>query len=168
MKWGLMLLTVFASSCGDVLCASGMSEGVEIHQLSPSGILRVIRYIVSRRKVILGGLCYAGAFFSLLALLSVVPLSVAVPATALSFVIDTLAARFILHESVHWRRWIGVICVFAGIVLAVKPAPSTRPSGPGIASVKADKDKSRHNQPSAHGLDQKGAALEVLAKPRWP
>jgi drug/metabolite transporter (DMT)-like permease len=97
-----------------------------------------------------------------------VPLSVAVPATALSFVIDTLAARFILHESVHWRRWIGVICVFAGIVLAVKPAPSTRPSGPGIASVNADKDKSRHNQPSAHGLDQKGAALEVLAKPRWP
>lgn len=104
LKWLLIVSTVFASSTGDILCAKGMSEAGDLDPVQPSGILYIFRYIVTRRLVILGYLCYATAFISLMALLSVAPLTVAVPATALSFVIDTLGARFILHEHIPWKR----------------------------------------------------------------
>ena len=120
MKWILILCTVFLSSTGDVLCAKGMSEGGELQDFRPSGLGRMARYIATRRMVILGASFYAAAFFSLLGLLSIAQLSIAVPATALSFVVDTLGAYFILHEHVHWRRWIGVLCATAGVVLAAQ------------------------------------------------
>ncbi len=117
-EWPLILLIVFASSTGDVLCAKGMSQGGEL-EISLSKIGALFCYIVTRRLVILGWICYAVAFFSMLALLSIAPLSVAVPATALSFVLDTIGARFLLHEHVPWKRWIGVLCVTAGVILTV-------------------------------------------------
>lgn len=130
MRWPLILFTVFASSCGDILCAKGMSQGGELKDFGPSAIMRVVRYIITRRTVILGGVCYATAFFSLLGLLSVAQLSVAVPATALSFVIDTIGAKFILREHVPWKRWVGVLFVTAGVILTVSSAPK-----PGAANL---------------------------------
>lgn len=125
LKWGLILMTVLVSSCGDLLCASGMSQGGEAGEFGRTGLLRSVRYIVTRRYVLLGGLCYAVAFFSLLGLLSVAQLSVAVPATALSFVVDTVGARFFLRERVPWKRWVGVLLVTTGVVLAVRSGPAS-------------------------------------------
>ncbi|HKR27642.1 MAG TPA: EamA family transporter [Acidobacteriaceae bacterium] len=133
LKWGLILCTVFVSSCGDILCAKGMSQGGELTNFNALNLLHIVRYIITRRLVILGGLCYAVAFFSLLGLLTVAQLSVAVPATALSFVVDTLGAHFVLKERIPWKRWIGVILVSLGVVLAVKPAgnaPTAAPLNP--------------------------------------
>lgn len=124
LKWALILFTVFASSGGDILCARGMASGGELNDFGPTGLGRAVRYIVTRRMVILGGLCYALAFFSLLGLLSVAQLSVAVPATALSFVVDTIGARYVLREHIPWKRWAGVACVTAGVILTVKSGPA--------------------------------------------
>lgn len=145
MKWILMFLTVFASSSGDILCASGMSETVLPGRGLPL-LTRVVRVIVRRRRVVLGGLCYAVAFFSMLGLLSVVPLSVAVPATAFSFVIDTLGAQLVLRERVPWKRWVGVACVSAGVILAVKPVPSAGAASAGIAAVQSHENQSCDHQ----------------------
>jgi drug/metabolite transporter (DMT)-like permease len=141
-QWGLILLTVFCSSAGDILCARGMSQGGELSDFGPSGLVRAIRYIITRRLVILGGLCYATSFFSLLTLLSIAPLSIAVPATALGFVVDTIGARFLLRERVPWKRWAGVLCVTAGVILTVKSgagviSPAEKPglSAPRAAAV---------------------------------
>lgn len=164
MKWIFVLLTVFASSCGDVLCASGMSEGEAVDEVSARGVLRVVRFIATRRKVILGGVCYAAAFFSLLGLLSTAQLSIAVPATALSFVLDTLAARYILQEHVPRRRWVGVACVFVGVVLVVNPGPSGGPGAPGTA-VHAHQDEASHYESRAQRLDDQRAPSKVLAEP---
>lgn len=145
IKWALILFTVFASSCGDILCARGMSQGGEISGFGPSGIARLIRYIITRRMVILGGLCYAISFFSLLSLLSIAQLSLAVPATALGFVVDTIGARFILREHIPWKRWAGVLCVTAGVILTVK-------SGRPLAASSAPP-----SQPSSHTVLQESA-----------
>jgi drug/metabolite transporter (DMT)-like permease len=139
MQWALILLTVCSSSCGDILCARGMSQGGELSDFGPSGIVRAIRYIITRRLVILGGLSYAISFFSLLTLLSVAPLSIAVPATALSFVVDTIGARFLLREHVPWKRWAGVVCVTAGVILTVKTGAGAKMpiERPGLSSPRA-------------------------------
>ena len=133
MKWALILFTVVASSSGDVLCAKGMSKGGELTNFRPAGLIRAI---IRQRLVILGWLCYASSFFALLGLLSVAQLSVAVPATALGFVLDTIAARFLLRERVPWLRWIGVMCVAAGVVLTVRSGP-THPLPAGSTSTTA-------------------------------
>lgn len=155
LKWALIFCTVFASSAGDILCAKAMSEGREIGDFQRTGLLSAIEYIVTRRLVILGYVCYAVAFVSLMGLLSVAELTVAVPATALSFVIDTLGARFILHEHIPWKRWIGVLCVSAGVLLAVRAGgarSSARPTGSKCVTVQACEDQPSHNQAGTEHL----------------
>ena len=156
LKWVLIFCTVFASSSGDILCAKGMSEGRELHDFRPTGLLRAVEYINTRRLVILGYVCYAVAFISLMGLLSVAQLTVAIPATAFSFVIDTLGASFILHEHVPWKRWLGVVCVTTGVILAVRSGPPVKPSarsaGSNCATVQACEDQTSHNHPGAKKL----------------
>ena len=44
-------------------------------------------------------------------------LSFAVPASAASFVLETLLAKFVLHERIGARRAMGALAVLAGVVL---------------------------------------------------
>lgn len=126
IKWLLILLTVVSGSSGDVLCAKGMSKEGELTYGRASAVVRALGFILTRRLVILGILCDAVGFFSLLALLSVAQLSIAVPATALGFILDTVGARFLLHEHVHWQRWLGVTFVAAGVLLTVGSGPHAK------------------------------------------
>lgn len=168
MKWMIIMLTVAAGSCGDILCAKGMSIEGELDYPGLSAVGRAFCFIVTRRLVILGILCDAVAFFSLLALLSVAKLSIAVPATALGFVLDTVGARFLLHEQVHWQRWLGVILVAAGVLLAVGTGQHqglTRASASGATAVQAYQHQSGYNQAGSGGLDHQRPSAKVLPKP---
>ncbi len=172
MKYFLITFTVLLSSCGDILCADGMSEGSEVTVHGTRGIAHTLHYIFTRKLVILGWFCYAAAFFSLVALLSIAKMTVAIPATAFSFVIDTIGARFILHEHIPWRRWMGVLCVTAGVLLVIKPAhraPAAHAlagaTGVHCASVQAGQDQSRNHHPGPYQLDQQSASCEILTKP---
>ncbi len=133
LTWLLILLCVFAGSAGDVLCAKGMSSHGEVTYDGLAGFAKVVRAIVTRRLILLGFGCDAIGFFALLALLSVAQLSIAVPATALSFVVDTLGAHFFLHEKVHWKRWLGVLCVTAGVLLTVESSGTRTLPRAGVA-----------------------------------
>lgn len=137
MTWLLILITVVTGSCGDVLCAKGMASGGEISISGRTVLAKVVRSIITRRLVILGWVSDAISFFSLLGLLSISQLSIAVPATALSFVVDAIGARFILHEHLSWRRWAGVLLVTAGVVLTMQTAgpPASRRPGARVPSA---------------------------------
>jgi drug/metabolite transporter (DMT)-like permease len=52
-----------------------------------------------------------------MALVQTEPLSFAVPASSASFVIETLLARFVLHEQIGMRRTAGTSAVLAGVLL---------------------------------------------------
>jgi len=135
-KWLLILITVVAGSMGDILCARGMSEsGEHLDEVKASWLLHTIRYIFTHKLVIVGITFDAIAFFSLLGLLSVAQLSYAVPATALGFIVDTLGARFFLGEHVHWKRWLGVVFVALGVLLAVQSGPHHTLASAGTAGV---------------------------------
>jgi len=45
------------------------------------------------------------------------PLSFAVPASAASYVLETLLAGFVLHERIGTRRAAGALIVLAGVIL---------------------------------------------------
>ncbi len=120
MNYAIIAFTVIMGAAGDLLNSRGMSTGGELHDFGPSGIAKAIRFILTRKLVILGICCDAAAFFALLGLLRVEQLSVAVPATALGFVLDTIGAKFLLGERVHWKRWVGVLCVAGGVTLCIE------------------------------------------------
>jgi drug/metabolite transporter (DMT)-like permease len=59
----------------------------------------------------------AVSFFAFMALLSVAELSFAVPATAASYVLETILARYILKERISRKRWAGALLVACGVAL---------------------------------------------------
>jgi drug/metabolite transporter (DMT)-like permease len=59
----------------------------------------------------------AVSFFTFIRLVSIAPLSFAVPVSAATLIPETLLARLFLHESVDWRRWAGAGLIAAGVVL---------------------------------------------------
>ncbi len=64
-----------------------------------------------------GVLFFTVAFFSFLTLLSWANLSFVLPATALSYLVNTFAARFVLNERVPVGRWLGTIFIGMGVAL---------------------------------------------------
>jgi drug/metabolite transporter (DMT)-like permease len=63
----------------------------------------------------------AVSFFALVSLLSIAPFSFAVPATAASFVVEAILAKFLLKEAEHWKRWLGAVLVGFGVALLARP-----------------------------------------------
>jgi drug/metabolite transporter (DMT)-like permease len=57
------------------------------------------------------------SFFAYLGLLSIADLSFAVPATAITYVLETVLAKFLLKEHVNWLRWAGASLVICGVAL---------------------------------------------------
>jgi drug/metabolite transporter (DMT)-like permease len=116
MKWVLVGAMVFATVFGDLLQSHEMKRAGE-QSVSARGLTRLLHTIARRRLLILSILCNAASFFAFMALVQNEPLSFAVPASAASFVIETLLAKFVLHERIGSQRAAGALAVLAGVVL---------------------------------------------------
>jgi len=116
MKWLLVGLIVAATVASDLLQSYEMKRAGE-HSVDARGLARLLRTIAERKYLILAIACMAVSFFSFMALVQVEPLSFAVPASAASFVFETLLAKFVLREHVDVRRTAGALIVLCGVVL---------------------------------------------------
>jgi drug/metabolite transporter (DMT)-like permease len=116
MRWVLVAAMVSATVLSDLLQSHEMKRAGE-QSVSARGLGRLLQTIVHRRLLILGVACNAVSFFSFMALVQAEPLSFAVPASAASFVLETLLAKFVLHERIGTRRAAGALAVLAGVVL---------------------------------------------------
>jgi drug/metabolite transporter (DMT)-like permease len=117
VKWVLVLLIIGCNTCGDLLNAYGMRMEGRVRDFHPSGLRRLLRAL-ARNRFVLGGIAaMAVAFFAMLALLSIADLSFAVPATAGSYLFETILAKFLLKEDVRWQRWVGALLVACGVGL---------------------------------------------------
>ena len=116
MKWLLVAAIVVATVAGDLLQSHEMKRAGE-QSVSARGLARLLQTIVRRRLLILGVACNAVSFFTFMALVQREPLSFAVPASSASFVLETLLAKFVLHERIGTQRAAGALAVLAGVVL---------------------------------------------------
>jgi drug/metabolite transporter (DMT)-like permease len=117
MRWILVGIIVLCNTFGDVLNTAGMKRYGEVDDLHPKTMLKMAVSIL-RNPLVLGGLaCLALSFFALLALLSIANVSFAVPATAIGYLLETLLAKYVLKEHVHWRRWLGATLVAGGVLM---------------------------------------------------
>jgi drug/metabolite transporter (DMT)-like permease len=116
MKWVLVIAMVFATVLSDLLQSHEMKRAGE-QSVDARGLARLLYVIARRRLLILAVACNAVSFFAFMALVQTEPLSFAVPASASSFVLETVLAKFVLHERIGVRRAAGALAVLAGVVL---------------------------------------------------
>lgn len=119
MKWLLLGIIVVSTVLSDLLQSYEMKRSGE-QSVDARGLARMLRMIVSRRFLFLSIVCMAASFFAFMALLQVAPLSFAVPASASTFVLETVLAKFILKEHVGKRRTAGALLVLGGVVLLAR------------------------------------------------
>jgi drug/metabolite transporter (DMT)-like permease len=116
MKWILVTLMVVATVLSDLLQSFEMKRAGQ-QSVDARGLMRLLREIARRRFLILAICCMAVSFFSFMALVQTEPLSFAVPASAASFVLETLLAKLLLRERIGVRRAAGALIVLCGVIL---------------------------------------------------
>ena len=119
MKATLLLLAVLVccSTGGEITIAHGMKIVGEPESLRPKGILVFLGRALANGWFWAGIPLMAVSFYTMLILLSWQPVSFIIPASALSYVVGTLGAKFFLHEQVSGARWAGVVLVCVGVAL---------------------------------------------------
>jgi drug/metabolite transporter (DMT)-like permease len=113
----LVAIIVAATTAKDVLQAIAMKRHGEIHDFRPGALGRLAR-VLARNRIIIASVFFSGvSFFTFLRLVSTADLSFAVPATAASFVFETILAKYVLKERVQAARWMGACLVACGVAL---------------------------------------------------
>src|SRR5580658_3691348 len=116
MKWFLVVLCMVSTTIGDVFRSLGMRHHGEIRDFRPGAIGAMLGAIARNWMVIVSTCAMAVSFFSFMKLVSIAPMTFAVPMSAATFIPETLLARFFLRENVDWRRWTGICLIVIGVV----------------------------------------------------
>ena len=117
MKWALVMVIVACNTCGDVLNTAGMKRHGEVEHFHPRAIGRLVVHL-TRNPFVMGGIAaLTVSFAATVMLLSIANVSFAIPATAASFLFETILAKTVLKEQVNWKRWLGATLVAAGVGL---------------------------------------------------
>ncbi len=117
MKWLFVALVVTSTVVGEVSITHGMKQTGEIDDFRPGAWLRALGRAFRNPWLMLGLFGMTVSFFAFMVLVSTADLSFSVPATASSYVFQTLSARFFLRERVTAMRWAGTALVMAGVAL---------------------------------------------------
>jgi len=117
--WTTIIAVAGTAVAGDVLTAGAMRQIGDLDDIrAVAGLPGAIKAVVSNPIFLLGVLCMAASFFTLLFTLSNVDLSLAAPASAsLTFMGNAIAAKIFLKENVDQRRWLAALFVCAGVAL---------------------------------------------------
>jgi drug/metabolite transporter (DMT)-like permease len=120
----LILAAVAAfAACGDVSLGRGMKAFGAVTLASLPNLFTALL----SPWVILGILLLIGFFVTYLTALSWADLTYVLPATAVSYILMVLLAKFFLHEHVTIWRWLGVALITVGVGF-VATGPEATPS----------------------------------------
>ena len=130
-----LILVLLAGLCmeaiGVVFLSRGLKEIGEMDRVSVSEILRLIRSGFTNIPLLVGVGFEAAFFGCLLYLMSQGDVSFVWPLTSLGFVLTTMAARFVMNETVSPLRWLGVCLIVLGagvITYTEKVKPRSEPT----------------------------------------
>jgi bacterial/archaeal transporter family protein len=113
----LLGVLICCSTGGEISIAHGMKTIGEPSSLRPKAVLGFLGRAIRSSSLWVGIVLMTVSFYSLLVLLSWQPVSFVIPASALSNVVGTLGAKYILREKISGARWAGVLLVCAGVAL---------------------------------------------------
>lgn len=117
LKWALVMLVAMGNTAGDVLNADGMRHYGQLEDLRPASLFRMLVSVLRNRYILGGMAAMTISFLAFLSLLSIENVSFAVPATASSYLLETVIAKYFLKERVGARRWVAALLVAIGVTL---------------------------------------------------
>lgn len=118
----LVFIAIGTQVAGNVFLSYGMRRAGAIVSASPLDYIRAFN-----AWTIVGVLALATWMVTDLALLSRADLSFVLPVIATSYVFIAIMGRFVLNERVSSVRWIGILLIFLGVLLAeMTPDRTTR------------------------------------------
>src|SRR5437899_6447070 len=102
-----LALLIPGSTGGEIAITHGMKATGEPARLRPRALLQFLGRAVQNGWFWTGVPLMALSFYSLLVLLSWEPIRFVIRASALSYVVGPLGAKYALHEEVSAARWAG-------------------------------------------------------------
>jgi uncharacterized membrane protein len=121
----LTAMVVISNVIGNVMLSVGMHEVGRIVSASPADYIKAFA-----DPWTVAGVCILVIWMaSDLALLSAADLSFVLPVTASAYVLIAIGGHFILHEHISLPRWIGILVITAGVILA-EETPVRTTDGP--------------------------------------
>ena len=116
----IVLLQTVVMTAGDLLLAKGMKQVGDIAVLSPTVFFMKMSLTLRNVWILPGIACLAISLLLWLAALSRAPLSLAVPMTATAYILNALAAKYVLLETISSLRWTATGVIALGVLLLMK------------------------------------------------
>ena len=116
VAWLLLFVMVGCTVAGDLLQSQQMKRHGEVC-FRNGRLASALSALCRNAYLALAILFMAVSFFTFLKLLTVADLSFAVPASAASFVLETIFAKVLLKERIDRKRWAGAALVACGVAL---------------------------------------------------
>jgi len=125
----ILLVSLILEAVGVVYLNRGLKQIGSAQQLGWVDFKQVVSRGLTNGNI-LAGVAFEALFFGgILILMSKGDVSFIWPLTSLGFVLTTLAARYILGETVSLVRWSGVLLIMAGAGLIIWSEKTKEPSG---------------------------------------
>jgi drug/metabolite transporter (DMT)-like permease len=119
----LVLLVIATNVLGNVALSRGMHQVGRIISASPLDYLKAF----ANPWTLLGICILVIWILTDLALLSRADLSFVLPVTASAYVLVAICGHFFLHDRISWERWVGIVLITGGVILAEEtPARTTK------------------------------------------
>lgn len=112
----MAIISVTLATAGQLLLKSGMEKVGFISGKELSRPMQLAVNVLKTPQVVFGLAVFAASAAMWLVVLSRVPLSFAYPFVGVTYVLTTLFAKFVLHESVPALRWAGLLLIIVGIL----------------------------------------------------
>jgi drug/metabolite transporter (DMT)-like permease len=110
----LILIVIVTNVLGNVSLSHGMKQVGPIVSASPVDYLRALE----NPWTLLGIAILVIWMLTDLALLSRADLSFVLPVTASAYVLVAISGHFLLHDHISWERWVGIVLITGGVILA--------------------------------------------------
>jgi drug/metabolite transporter (DMT)-like permease len=130
-RYLVLAIVTLTASCGDTFLARGMKDLPPVSLSDPMALIHAI----FSPWIAAGIVLLIGFFASYLTALSFADLTYVLPATSLGYVIMTVLARWWLHEYVSPWRWLGVLCITAGVGFVTRGPAYTHTEPPAPEAI---------------------------------
>jgi uncharacterized membrane protein len=117
------LLVVCGDTLGNLLLALSMNR-TSSH--AATSILHHVLLALANPRLLSGTGLLALALFSRLSLYTWADLTYVLPVTASGYVITAFLSKFILHEYISDKRWIGVLLISLGVMIVTRTPVDTK------------------------------------------
>ena len=121
----LLALTVVLDAGGVLLLSRGMKHVGRIDTGAFPTVVRAFGRAIARAEIWLGIAALLLWFMCSLVLFSRIDFSYVQPASAVGYALVALLGYAILGEAVTAARWVGVVCICAGVTLIGRTPPRT-------------------------------------------